>query len=148
MLIFTGTDTFFEDDRAGLKSYEALDNRVSIPINTPNGMVSMRQPVIRLEGLNHERLVSVALKVRDIHSDAYELDLRKYVSDEFIEKFVRELTSFGDENVTRKPRPVLRKLIHILDLCEENPGINLDELLGARRNRGDIARDIVDILNE
>ncbi len=69
--IFTGTDTFFEDDRAGLKSYEALADRVSIP-NGPDGYISVRQPVITLQGLSQSKLLAVITRVRDIHSIAYE----------------------------------------------------------------------------
>jgi hypothetical protein len=147
LLVFTGTDAFFDDDRAGLKSYEALDNRVAVPTG-PNGMMSVRQPVICLEGLNKERLTSVVSKVRDIHGTAYGWHSRDYVPDEFLGKLVREWTSFGDESVTRKPRPVLRELIHLLDLCEENPGVDLNEFFAAPMGSGTAAKEISDILEE
>jgi len=147
LLIFTGTDTFFEDDRAGLKSYEALDNRVAVPGGL-NGMVSVKQPVICLEGLNRERLISVVSKVRDIHGSAYTWNSGEYVSDDFIERLVTEWTAFGDESVTRKPRPVLRELINILDLCEENPGVNLDGFFRIPLNSGTMTKEIGDNLSE
>lgn len=127
LLIFTGTDTFFEDDRAGLKSYQALDDRVASP-GGPIGMTSVRQPVITLEGFDRERLKSIARKLRDIHGIAYDWDSKNLLSEEFIDKLVTEWTAFGDENIARKPRPVLREFINILDLCEENPGVNLNEV--------------------
>jgi chromosomal replication initiation ATPase DnaA len=141
LLIFTGTDTFFEDDRAGIKSYEALDNRVTIP-DVPGRMVSVRQPVIRLEGLNDDRLLSVVQKVRDIHGIAYDWNANQHVSNNFLEKLVQEWTSFGDENVTRKPRPVLRELIHLLDLCEENPRVDIDEFSRIPVNTESMAKEI------
>ena len=125
LLIFTGTDTFFEDDRAGLKSYEALDNRVALPGGL-HGMISMKQPVISLEKLNQERLIAAAEKIRDIHGVAYDWKSRDYIPDDFLIKLVQGWTTFGDGSVTRKPRPFLRELIHILDLCEENPGIEAE----------------------
>ncbi len=128
LLIFTGTDTFFDDERAGLRSYEALHNRVAQPIAL-GGKVSVRQPVIRLEGLNRERLMSVVKKVRDIHGMAYDWDSQEKLSDSFLEKLILEWTSFEDESVSRRPRPVLREFIHILDLCEENPSVSQDDLL-------------------
>lgn len=144
LLIFTGTDTFFEDDRAGIKSYEALDNRVTIP-DAPNGMVSVRQPVIRLEGLNADRLLSVVKKIRDIHGIAYEWNARERVSNEYLEELVREWTSFGDEIVTRQPRKVLRELTHRLDLCEENPGKDIDEFSMIPVNTERMAKEIESI---
>ena len=114
----------------------------------PNGMMSVRQPVICLEGLNKERLTSVVNKVRDIHGTAYSWHSRDYVPDEFLGKLVREWTSFGDESVTRKPRPVLRELIHLLDLCEENPGVDLNEFFAAPMGSSTAAKEISDILEE
>jgi hypothetical protein len=146
LLIFTGTDTFFEDDRAGLKSYEALDNRVASP-GGPNGMISVRQPVVCLEGLNRERLISVARKLRNIHGIAYEWDSVNLIPDDFIVKLVQEWTSFGEENITRKPRPVLREFINILDLFEENPGVNLNEVFEMPMDNTAMAKEFDDILS-
>jgi hypothetical protein len=147
LLIFTGTDTFFEDDRAGLKSYEALDNRVALP-GGPHGMISMKQPVISLEKLNQERLIAAAEKIRDIHGAAYDWKSRDYIPDDFLMKLVQGWTAFGDGSVTRKPRPFLRELIHILDLCEENPGIDLNEFFGIPMDAVTMATEISDILQD
>lgn len=147
LLVFTGTDTFFEDDRAGLKSYEALYDRVSVPDGL-NGMVSVRQPVIGLEGLNHERLNLVAKKIRDIHGIAYDWNVNQYVPDDFLLRQVKEWTAFGNGSITRKPRPVLRELIHILDICEENPGVDLNEFFGIPMDHGAESKAIEDILSE
>jgi hypothetical protein len=90
----------------------------------------------------------VVSKVRDIHGTAYGWNSNELVSDDFIIKLVQDWTSFGDEHITRKPRPVLRDFIHKLDLCEENPGIDLNEFFGLPLNNTTKAKDIVDILNE
>ena len=144
LLVFTGTDTFFEDDRAGVKSYKALGDRVAVP-GPLAGMASMRQPVIPLEGLNDERLLSVVKKVRDIHGIAYNWNAKEHVSDDFLEKLVQEWTTSGDANVTRQPRKVLRELIHRLDIYEENPGVDLNELSGIPVDTEDTAKEIVTI---
>jgi hypothetical protein len=144
LLVFTGTNTFFEDDRAGVKSYKALGDRVAVPESLA-GMASMRQPVIPLEGLNDERLLSVVKRVRDIHGIAYNWNAKEHVSDDFLEKLVLEWTTSGDANVTRQPRKVLRELIHRLDIYEENPGVDLNELPGTSVDTEDIAKEIVNI---
>jgi hypothetical protein len=146
LLVFTGTDTFFEDDRAGLRSYEALAERVIVP-NAPKGMISMRQPVITLEGLNHPKLLAVTGKVRDIHGIAYNWNSQELLPDEALKKLVQDWTAFGEESVSRKPRPVLRELINILDLCEENPGVSYTELFQISSDEKDMAVQITDILN-
>jgi len=128
LLIFNGTDTFFEDDRAGIKSYEALAERVSTPIS-PEGMISMRQPVINLKGLDQSKLLAVISKVREIHSVAYSWNSQERFPDGELEKLIQDWTAFGESIVSRKPRPIIREFIHILDLCEENPNIAYNELI-------------------
>ncbi|MDQ1352220.1 MAG: hypothetical protein QG657_2526 [Acidobacteriota bacterium] len=147
LLIFTGTDTFFDDDRAGLKSYEALDKRVAVPAG-PSGKISVKQPVIVLEGLNQERLLSVISKVRDIHGIAYDWNSRDYISNDFLQKITQEWTAFGDGNGTRRPRPILRELINILDVCEESPGVDVNEFFGISMDNNSMAKELGDILNE
>lgn len=128
LLIFTGTDTFFEDDRAGIKSYEALADRVSTP-TSPDGVSSVKQPVISLQGLDQSKLLAVISKVRDIHGIAYNWDVLNKFPDNTLLKLVQDWTAFGEDSVSRKPRPIIREFIHILDLCEENPNISQEEFI-------------------
>ncbi|MBS1663967.1 MAG: DUF2791 family P-loop domain-containing protein [Bacteroidetes bacterium] len=128
LIIFTGTDEFFEDERYGLKSYEALAERVLTPF-THESFVSMRQPIIRLESLDRERLANVIFKIRDLYGAAYSWDARLYADDASIMKLIDEWTIFGEENIDRKPRPILREFIQMLDLCEENKGVDLSQFL-------------------
>jgi len=128
LLIFTGTDEFFEDERYGLRSYEALAERVMTPF-THQSFVSMRQPIISLESLDPQRLNSVVLKIRDLYGIAYSWDAQQFADDASISQLIQEWTLFGDESVDRKPRPILREFIQMLDLCEENKGVSLSQFL-------------------
>ncbi|WP_162915445.1 BREX system ATP-binding domain-containing protein [Paraflavitalea soli] len=128
LLIFTGTDEFFEDERYGLRSYEALAERVMTPF-THQSFVSMRQPIISLESLDSERLNSVVLKIRDLYGIAYSWDAQQFADDASISQLIQEWTLFGEESVDRKPRPILREFIQMLDLCEENKGVSLSQFL-------------------
>ncbi len=128
LMIFTGTDEFFEDERYGLKSYEALAERVMITFKH-EGFVSMRQPIIQLESLDRERLTNVILKIRDLYGIAYSWDAGQFADDGAVSQMITEWTMFGEESVDRKPRPVIREFIHLLDLCEENKGVSLTEFL-------------------
>lgn len=125
LLVSTGTDTFFDDRRYGLASYEALAHRINPPDNTSNHR-SMRQPVIQLEGLSEARLKQVAMRTRELHATAYNWAASERVTDTELDELVSKWTSFGDESIERLPRPFLRQLVHVLDLCQENP------TLGAR----------------
>ena len=128
LIIFTGTDEFFEDERYGLKSYEALAERVMTPFTHEN-FVSMRQPIISLESLDRERMANVLYKIRDLYGIAYNWDAKQFAGDDSINKLIGEWTVFGEESIDRKPRPVLREFIQMLDLCEENKGVNLSQFL-------------------
>jgi hypothetical protein len=132
LVIFTGTDEFFEDQRYGLRSYEALAERVMTPF-THESFVSMRQPIISLESLDRERLNQVVSKIRDLYAIAYSCNANEFAADESIKKLVEEWTIFGEENINRKPRPILREFIQMLDLCEENKGVNLSQFLKASK---------------
>ena len=146
LLVFTGTDTFFEDDRAGLKSYEALAERIIIP-KIRGGMISMRQPVITLEGLNQQKLLAVAGKIRDIHGIAYNWKSKERLPDDALVKLVQDWTAFGEDSVKRKPRKVIKELTNILDLLEENPGVSCSELFQIGSEEKIAASQITDILN-
>lgn len=128
LVIFTGTDEFFEDERYGLRSYEALAERVMVPF-THGNFVSMRQPIISLEALDPQRLANVIFKVRDLYGIAYGWDAKQFADDEAILKLIEEWTIFGEESIDRKPRPILREFIQMLDLCEENRGVSLSQFL-------------------
>ncbi|UPK71190.1 BREX system ATP-binding domain-containing protein [Chitinophaga filiformis] len=128
LVIFTGTDEFFEDERYGLKSYEALADRVLTPFAYGN-YKTVRQPIISLEALDSQRLANVIFKVRDLYGIAYGWDARQFADDESILRLIGEWTVFGEENIDRKPRPILREFIQMLDLCEENKGVSLSQFL-------------------
>jgi hypothetical protein len=128
LLVFTGTDEFFEDERYGLRSYEALSERVLTPF-THESFVSVRQPIISLESLDRSRLADVIFKIRDLYGIAYSCDSKLFADDESILQLLEEWTRFGEEHIDRKPRPILREFIQMLDLCEENKGVRLPEFL-------------------
>lgn len=128
LIVFTGTDEFFEDERYGLKSYEALAERVLTPLRYGD-FVSMRQPIISLESLDKERLANVIFKIRELYGIAYNCDARQLANDTAISQLIDNWTIFGDENIDRKPRPILREFIQMLDLCEENKGLSIEEFI-------------------
>lgn len=126
LLVSTGTDTFFDDRRYGLASYEALYHRVCAPELTES-FSSVRQPVIRLEGLNRDRLIELASRSRNIHAKAYAWEAEQRLGDAELNALVDKWTEFGGECIDRLPRPFLRQLVHMLDICEENPHIEAAE---------------------
>lgn len=146
LLIFTGTDPLFESERDGIPSYKALLDRVSFP-EQPDSHVSMRQPVIRLEAIDRRGLTAVAQRVRRIHGAAYQWAAEERVADVDLERLVAEKASFAGEDVGRLPRPFLRHLVNVLDLCEENPSVAASDFL-TQPPSAEAAGRIVDLLAE
>ena len=146
LVIFTGTDPLFESERDGIPSYKALLDRVSFP-DQPDGHVSMRQPVIRLEAISRHGLAAVAQRVRRIHGAAYGWPAEDRVTDAGLERLVEEKSSFAGEDVGRLPRPFLRHLVNVLDVCEENPAVSSDDFLAHAPPR-DVASQVLELMAE
>jgi hypothetical protein len=64
-----------------------------------------------------------------LYGTAYAWNARQFADDESILKLIEEWTMFGEESIDRKPRPILREFIQMLDLCEENKGVSLSQFL-------------------
>lgn len=146
LLVCTGTETFFDDQRYGMGSYEALANRVSLP-SSVDGHVSVRQPVIQLEGLDRDWLSKVAQRVRQTHATAYGWNAEDRVPNATLERLVDHWTSFGDDRIDRLPRPILRELVHVLDVCEENPGVQAEDFFRMPASQ-DLAQSVASLLTD
>lgn len=145
LILFTGTDAFFEDERAGLKSYEALANRV-LPPMADASVKSMKQPVLELEGLSPERLKQVVARVREIHGIAYEWKPSGRFKDDDVDNLLHQWTSTSKKSVSQTPRPVLRELVQSLDILEENPSLETADLRPSI-SADESARSIASLLN-
>jgi hypothetical protein len=126
LMVFTGTSEFFTDRRHGLASYEALAERIKAPDNL-SAHQSMRQPVISLEGLDGVRLRDVARRTRALHGEAFGWPAESRVTDAEVDELVEKWVAFGGDSIDRLPRPFLRQLVHVLDLCEEHPELSARE---------------------
>lgn len=147
LLVCTGTDQLFEDDRYGLSSYRALAHRVSPP-QTADAPVSLRQPIMQLTPFDREGLLDVAIRVRDIHATAYGWAADERVPRTLLEQMVERWTAFGDAHVERLPRPVLREVVNLLDLCEEHPEIPAEEYLRTASGERDLAESVLAVLDD
>jgi DNA-nicking Smr family endonuclease len=145
LLLATGTDQLFEDERYGLASYRALALRVAPP-QTSQGTVSVRQPIVVLEALDSSRLLQVALRAREIHAQAYDWPASDRVPRTVLERMVEEWTVFGEGLTERLPRPFLREVVHLLDLCQERPNVPADEYLKGPANPATLAESVLSIL--
>jgi len=117
--IFTGTKEFF-DSRKGVAGLEPLHDRIRF--SESGGFVSPKQPQLELKPFNSDRLLSVALKLREVYPAQAPERLRKLVDDAFLARLVEEVSSGLRGDVGVVPRQFLRELITVMDLVEENDG--------------------------
>lgn len=132
LILCTGTDQLFQDERYGIPSYPALSQRID-PSRISEGAPTTRQTILPIETLGEDRLLQIVRKVRDIHGTAYEWVAQERVGNDLLKRLVDQWTTFGEERVERLPRPVLKEIVELLDLCEERPEISAERFLGETR---------------
>jgi len=116
--IFTGTPDFF-DSRQGVAGLPPLNDRIKF--SKTGKYASVRQAQLELAPFNEERLRNVALRLRDIFQADDPDRLRLRVTDEFINRLVREVTKGFKGDVGVVPRQFLREFVTQMDLVDENP---------------------------
>jgi hypothetical protein len=115
--IFTGTPDFF-DSRHGVAGLAPLHDRIRFI--EQGRFTSLRQAQLKLQPFDAERLRSVAVRLRDLFRATDRLRLEQAVSDEFIDRLVREVTVGFKGDVGVVPRQFLREFVTQMDLVEEH----------------------------
>jgi hypothetical protein len=128
--IFAGTDDCLEDKRRGLFSYEALRSRLAEnPLALQNGLVDLSGPVIRLQSLTPEDLFVLLRNIAFVHASG-DRD-RIAVCDEAITLTLQRASETLGAEYFRTPRDIVRSFVGLLNILEQNPGVDWRTLLGA-----------------
>ncbi|NME94794.1 BREX system ATP-binding domain-containing protein [Clostridium cochlearium] len=125
MFVFAGTNELFENEEKGIKTYAALHNRLKNSHEMLNKTYrDLRQPVIKIGGLYIDDIKELTEKIIGIHSFVYNWQIPS--NRETIEKYVKlSCSKFGDDISQTNSREYLKKLVDILDIMEQNPGVDL-----------------------
>ena len=125
LFVFAGTDTVFEDEEKGVKTYHALYQRLGEAISKSTTSISdMRQPVLRLGRLDNEELQQLTDRIVEIHKTAYNWEPK--ISSEAARNWtLLTLSKEKGSTHTINTREFIIKLVEILDILEQNPGYNL-----------------------
>lgn len=121
--IFAGITKLYDDPKYGIKSNQALYERITAPKILPD-FTSAKENIIRLKGFDAESILAVSKKVIQLHAMVYEWNPIEKVGDLFLKQLSEYMTSSFGEIIKIKPRIVLKELISFLDKLHENP--NLD----------------------
>lgn len=129
MFTFAGTpDLFYEGNRKGIWSYDALYERIKDALHSPYR--DIRKPVIELKGLKRDELKEVSEKIIEIHGLAYNWDPKlkmNPVLGSILEYYESRAGLSGGETI---PRDFIRAFVSVLDVIQQNPEITEDGILG------------------
>ena len=120
-LLVTGTPAFFEG-RQGVQLLPPLAQRLSTDFGTDARFDNPRAPQIRLPGFDHDRLVELGIRVRDLFADGSDAPgrVRALVDDAYLSVLASAVAGGLGGKVGVAPRLFLRKLVvDVLDRTDQ-----------------------------
>ena len=118
LFLFAGTPELFDDNKKGIPSYEALDDRLKDVIDTD--LVNLRKPIFNLKGFSDVELKEIAAKLTIMHEEVYQWDSSENITpvlDDIVGIHVRDAGLTGGK-IT--PRVFIRSFISVLDTVQQN----------------------------
>jgi hypothetical protein len=128
-VVFAGTDTFMDDRRRGLVSYEAFATRLANNTFAVDGLRDYSGPVIRLQNLTVEYLYALLHNIRHVYAAG---DVSRYlVPDEALTAFIQHCARRLGTESYQTPREAAKGFVELLSVLEQNPGTDWQKLLGS-----------------
>ena len=125
--LFGGTDTFLEDRRRGMASYEALATRLAENAFARGGLKDFSGPVVRLSNLSPEDLFVLLHNIRSVFALG---ESAKYLIDEEgIQAFMNHCATTLGAEFFLTPRDAVKAFVGLLSVIEQNPGVSWQALL-------------------
>ena len=126
-VLFGGTDTFLEDRRRGLASYEALASRLAENTFAKGELKDYSGPVIRLQNLLPEDLFVLLQNIRNVFALS---DPSKYlIDDEGMKTFMSHCNKTLGSDFFLTPRKAVMAYVGLLSVIQQNPGADVKSLL-------------------
>jgi hypothetical protein len=125
--LFSGTDTFLEDRRRGIASYEALSTRLAANSFARAGLKDISGPVIRLRNLSPEELFVLLHNIRNIF--ALGDPARFLIDEEGLRAFMAHCSEILGADFFLTPREAVKAFVGLLAVIEQNPGVDWRTLL-------------------
>jgi hypothetical protein len=125
-LMITGTPTFF-DGPQGIQRLEPLAQQLHVDFQTEARFDNPRAVQLRLPPFDHNRLLEVGVKVRDLFlADCQSPDrVKQLANDQFIETLARSVAGKFGGKVGIAPRLFLKKLVSdVLDRIDQFADFN------------------------
>ena len=125
--LFAATDECLEDERRGLCSYEALATRLAPNRFARGTLTDMTGPVIRLNNLTAEDCYVLLENVRRVFSG--EANETKLLPDAGIQGFLESCHQRMGDDYFRTPRDTVMGFLNLLQILEQNPEADWQDLL-------------------
>jgi len=125
--LLSGTDTFLEDRRRGMASYEALATRLAENTFARDGLKDVSGPVIRLRNLSPEDLFVLLHNIRNVF--ALGDPARYLIDEEGIQAFLTHCATTLGADFFLTPRDAVKAFTGLLAVIEQNPGVDWRMLL-------------------
>ena len=116
-VVLTGTRNLFEGKK-GIREYGALEERLSVDFSDDEHPDWMQRQ-IRLRGMNRERLVAVARRVREIFPSEHAARIAAKANDGVLERIASAVTNAFGGKVAVAPRRFLREWVGVLSLIHQ-----------------------------
>jgi hypothetical protein len=122
-----GTDTFLDDRRRGLHSYEALATRLANNAFAKGAIKDLSGPVMRLQNLSPEDLFVLLHNIRNVFALG---ETGNYlIDDNGIAQFMNHCGSTLGAEFYLTPRDSVKAFVGLLSVLEQNPGMSWKDLL-------------------
>ena len=129
--LFGGTNTFLEDRRRGVYSYDALATRLADSTFANTGLKDFSGPVLRLANLSPEDLFVLLHNIRVVF--ALGDSARFLVDDDGIKEFMSHCARALGAEFYLTPRDTVKGFAQLLSLIEQNPGSTWQTILNEMR---------------
>lgn len=145
-VVFAGTDTFMDDRRRGLASYEALATRLANNTFAIDGLRDYSGPVVRLPNLTVEDLYVLLHNIRQVYASG---DVSRYlVPDEALKAFIQHCAQTLGAEFYQTPRDAVKGFVGFLSVLEQNPGTDWQKLLGGINLQPSINPEIIPVTED
>lgn len=115
--IFTGTEEFFDSPK-GVKGLQPLYDRIGF--KKIGEFVNLRQPQLELKPLKEDRLLNIAIRLRDIYPTENKTRINQKLDNDFLELYVKKVTIGFAGQIGVVPRNFIRDLINLFDIVSDN----------------------------
>lgn len=125
--LFGGTDTFLEDRRRGMASYQALGTRLAENVFARDGLKDLSGPVIQLSNLSPEDLFVLLHNIRNVFSNGDAS--RHLIDEEGMQAFMAHCATTLGADFFLTPRDAVKAFVGLISVLDQNPGTDWRQLL-------------------